>query len=266
MTPSLMTHDEALELAGLYALDALTSDEKAEVDAHVAACELDHSEIESLGGVTPALASLVEPVGAPASVKRRVMDAYAADHPRNETFPDRQVQAAPANVPAATRRWQAPNWMGWAAAGMAVLLLAVLGVAGLNLKSQADLANQRADEMAAAVAAMTAPGSQVAVLHGSGAATGINGFVAIPSGGTGYMVMTEVPPVPAGKTYQAWYIVDGQPASAGTMSAGSDGNVVASGMQPLPGTSVIAVTVEPAGGSAQPTSDPIIVGTLTTAS
>jgi anti-sigma-K factor RskA len=37
-------------------------------------------------------------------------------------------------------------------------------------------------------------------------------------------------------------------------------------MEPVPGTSVIAVTVEPAGGSPQPTSDPIIVGTLTTAS
>ena len=31
-----MSHDEALELAGLYALDALTPDEKAEVDAHLA--------------------------------------------------------------------------------------------------------------------------------------------------------------------------------------------------------------------------------------
>ena len=264
MTPSLMSHEQALELAGLYALDALTPDEKADVDAHLAACPLDHSEIAKLGGVTPAVASLVEPIGAPASVKRRVMEAYAADYPRNETIPTPHDDATFASAPAATRRWQAPNWMGWAAAGLAVLLLAVLGVVGLNLKSQADLANHRADEMAAAVAAMTAPGSQVAVLHGTGAAAGVNGFAAFPTstGGRGYMVMTDVPPAPTGKTYQAWYIVDGTPTSAGTMSADPDGNVIAAGLEPLNGTETIAVTVEPSGGSAQPTSEPIVVGTV----
>jgi anti-sigma-K factor RskA len=120
--------------------------------------------------------------------------------------------------------------------------------------------------MSRAVAAMTAPGSQVAILHGSGPAEGINGFAAFPADEGGYMVMTDVPAAPAGKTYQAWYIVDGTPTSAGTMAADADGNVVASGLQPMQGTEVIAVTVEPAGGSAQPTSDPIIVGTVSTAS
>jgi anti-sigma-K factor RskA len=36
-------------------------------------------------------------------------------------------------------------------------------------------------------------------------------------------------------------------------------------MQPTPGTDTVAVTIEPAGGSDQPTSAPIIVGSLTTA-
>src|SRR4051812_39229431 len=263
MRAATMSHDEALELAGLFALDVLTPEEKAEVDAHLASCALDHSEIAELGGVTPALGSLAEPLGAPASLKRRVMETYAAENPRNATFPTQQM-SQPAR--AALQRRRTPNWMGWTAAAVGLVLLAVLGAVGLNLKSQADLANQRAAEMTQAIAAMTAPGSHVAVLHGSGPATGINGFLAVPSGSSGYMVMTGVPAAPAGKTYQAWYIVDGQPASAGTMSADTDGNVVASGLQPLPGTSVVAVTVEPAGGSPQPTSDPIIVGTVTTVS
>ena len=108
--PQQMSHDEAMELSGLYALDALTPDEKAEVDAHLASCAMDHSEFEQLGGVAPALASLAEPVGAPAALKRRVLEAYAADQP------------AAADVVAPARRPQAPNWMGWAAAGIAVVL------------------------------------------------------------------------------------------------------------------------------------------------
>src|SRR4051794_11015058 len=143
MTAATMGHDEALELAGLYALDVLTPDEKAEVDAHLASCALDHSEIGELGGVTPALGSLAEPLGAPASLKRRVMETYAAENPRNATFPTQMSQPARA----ALQRRRTPNWMGWTAAAVGLVLLAVLGAVGLNLKSQADLANQRAAEM-----------------------------------------------------------------------------------------------------------------------
>ena len=273
MTPATLSHDEAMELAGLYALDALTPDEKAAVDAHVAACAEDHSEIASLGGVTPALASLAEPVGAPAALKRRVLEAYAADVPglvrdaplgmtAVDDAPSPSAPATPAEPPA--RRRQAPNWMGWAAAAIAIVLLAVLSAYGLNLRQQADQANQRAEQIAAAVAAMTAPGSQVAILHGTGTAAGVNGFAAFPASGGGYVVMTDVPHAPNGMTYQAWYIVDKQATSAGVMTVGPDGNVVASGMEPLPGTQAVAFTLEPDGGSDQPTSQPIIVGNVTT--
>ena len=98
---------------------------------------------------------------------------------------------------AAPRRWQAPNWMGWAAAGVAVVLLAVLSVVGLNLNSQADHANQRADQLAAAVAALTAPGSQVAILHGIGRGRRCQWLCRVPNNrASGYMVMTDVPAAP----------------------------------------------------------------------
>jgi anti-sigma-K factor RskA len=258
-----MTHEEALELAGLYALDVLTPDEKAQVDAHLAACALDHSEIESLGGVAPALASLAPPLGAPAALKRKVLIDYATANPEHvETFKFKVVDDEPG--PRRGPRSTAPNWMGWAAAGIAVVLLAVLGVVGLNLKNQADLANQRADQLAAAVAALTTPGSEVAVLHGSGAAANISGFAAFPAQGGGYMVMTGVPGLPAGQTYQAWYIADGAKISAGTMATDENGSIVATNLEPAPNTDVVAVTIEPTGGSDQPTSDPVIVGSVTT--
>jgi anti-sigma-K factor RskA len=252
-----MTHEEALELSGLYALDVLTPDEKAEVDAHIAVCALDHSEFAELGGVAPALASLVEPAGAPAALKRRVLESYRAD----VVVP---ASRSSASSTTSARRSSVPNWMGWAAAGVALVLIAILGVVSVNLRSQADLANQKAAQMQQAIAAMSAPGSQVAILKGSGAASDVSGFVAVPAGGTGYMVMTNVPAVPSGMTYQGWYIANGTPVSAGLMEADSNGTVVASGLQPVPGTSVVAVTVEPDGGSKQPTSQPIIVGNLST--
>ena len=276
MNAQPMTHDEAVELAGLYVLDALSPEETQAVDAHLANCTQDHSTFGELRAITPFLGSLVDPLEAPVGLKDKVMAAYrssvAAPAHAPAATPNVRVRPAPPLArgallvePARPRRRQAPNWMGWAAAAAAIVLLVVVSVAGLNLRQQADQANQRANVIAQAVAALAAPGSQVAILRGSGAALGVNGFAAFPTAGTGYVVMTDVPAAPSGKTYQAWYLVNGKPTSAGTMSA-SNGSVVASGVAVMPGTDTVAVTIEPVGGSDQPTSDPIIVGAVTTRS
>jgi anti-sigma-K factor RskA len=50
------------------------------------------------------------------------------------------------------------------------------------------------------------------------------------------------------------------------MDVGQDGDLIESGMQPMAGTDVVAFTLEPTGGSDQPTSAPIITGSLGTSS
>jgi anti-sigma-K factor RskA len=255
--------DDASELAGLYVLDALEPAERDAVADHLAACTArPHEEFAELGSVVPAVALAAEPMGAPAALKQRVLDAYRA-----ETAP-----AASAATPWATkgalqpsrRQSRLPAWPGWAAAAAALLVVAVVGAWGLDARADADRANQRATDLSNAIAAMSARGSSVAILHGSGPAATANGFAAFPPGGGVHVVLTDVPSAPAGMAYQAWYIADGTPTSAGLMTVGADGYVIMSDPQPVPGTEVFAVTVEPAGGSAAPTSDPIVVGELTT--
>jgi hypothetical protein len=259
-----VTHDEANDLAGLYVLDALLPDERAAVDDHLASCPLAHPDFAELGSVVPALASSAEPVGAPAALKRRVREAYVADRRQLDGSASPSLPVAPA-VRRAPARQPVSGWLGWAVAAAAVLVLAVVSVWAVGVRSAADRANERASQLNQAIAAMTQQGSQVALLHGSGQAAAVGGFVAIPPDGSGWMVMTDVPAAPSGTTYQAWYIANGTPVSAGLMSADKDGRVIASGIRPVPGTSVVAVTIEPAGGSQQPTSAPIIVGTLSAA-
>ncbi|GCD20147.1 hypothetical protein CTKZ_17090 [Cellulomonas algicola] len=60
-----------------------------------------------------------------------------------------------------------------------------------------------------------------------------------------------------GRVYQLWVVREGQPLSAGVMTS-DDGTVRQFADDFAPGDA-LAVTVEPAGGSAQPTSDPIVV-------
>ena len=57
-----------------------------------------------------------------------------------------------------------------------------------------------------------------------------------------------------GHVYQLWSIVDGTPTSVGVLD---DPGTGASMAMPEPGTQV-AITVEPAGGSERPTTDPIV--------
>jgi len=289
-----MTHDEALELAGLYAMDALTPSEKAAVDSHMAACAEDHSEFAQLSGVAPALATMTEPLDAPPELKARVMAAVATAAADDKmaaaddemAAADDKMSAAPAlgklpgrystsggrvkPLPPATPApvveapsragWRLPVWTGWAAAAVAVLVLAVVGVYALGLQSQVNEANQRAALLSDAIAAYSAPGSQTAVLEDP--SSDASGFAAVTADGTAYVVMAGLPPAPAGQTYQGWYIVNGAPVSAGLVTVGPDGLMLMTDSQPAPGTSAVAFTVEPAGGSDQPTTQPFVVGDL----
>jgi hypothetical protein len=251
-----LTHDEAIELAGLYVLDALDPEERTLVDAHLASCVQAHDEFSEVGAVVPGLATLADPVGAPASLKSRVMADYRAGAgvPAWEMAPAASASAAPAR---ATSR----SWLSWAAAATAVLLIAVTAGWAFVVQSDAALGEQRAQVVAQAIEVMVAPGSSVATFEGRATAAGASGFAAFGADGAGYLVVVNMPVAPAGTTYQAWYIADGVPASAGLLNVDRDGYAVTA-LSGRPGTQVIALTVEPAGGSEQPTSDPVAAGEL----
>lgn len=72
------------------------------------------------------------------------------------------------------------------------------------------------------------------------------------------ILVNDLPPLAAGKTYQLWYIGGDGPIPAGTFES----NVSATSWRVLDGLmsagDTVGVTVEPAGGSDQPTTDPIV--------
>jgi anti-sigma-K factor RskA len=115
--------------------------------------------------------------------------------------------------------------------------------------------------LADAIAAFSQAGSSVAVIRPSGTGTTSGtGFAAVTADGNAYLVMAGMPQAPTGKTYQAWFIRDNQPTSAGLMTVDNDGLAVMTNADPLTGIQVVALTLEPVGGSDQPTSDPFALG------
>ncbi|HXR26743.1 MAG TPA: anti-sigma factor [Candidatus Baltobacteraceae bacterium] len=284
----LLGCDEVRDLAPLYVLDALEPAEAAAVRDHLATCAEPHAEMAQLGGVVPYLAESLEPVEPPAAVGGRIAAAVRADvraRARDDTAAARLVEgyggsvatealareapapmgepedlAAARGVHGARRRRPAWRWLLEAAA--VVALVAVVGW-DLVLQGQLDGARRQATLLGNALAAAAQAGSVTATLQGTGPAAGASGIVVAASGGTDYLVVSGLPDPGADRTYQAWYL-NGQTAiSAGTFQLGPDGVTVV-GMAGTAGpVTAMALTIEPAGGSTQPTSRPIALANLT---
>ncbi len=82
---------------------------------------------------------------------------------------------------------------------------------------------------------------------------------------TALLTTANLPALPANQTYQLWFIgEDGQPVSAGIFRIDESG--IGSLIVNLPDApqafQVIAISQEPAGGSEQPTTNPLALGEL----
>ncbi|MGH2407032.1 MAG: anti-sigma factor domain-containing protein [Candidatus Limnocylindrales bacterium] len=256
-----LTCEHVRDLAAGFVLDALGPTEMDAVRAHLATCAQPHPELAELGGVVPYLAELPEPLEPPAALKGRLMAAIEAEvaAARTAAAPTVPQRPAPISIDVERARRRPLFTPRLALQLAAVLLIAVLGGWDLLLLGQTQAAQQEAQLLRDAIGAAGAPGAHVGGVAGTKEQPGASGFVAIAaSRGTGYLVVEGLAPAPTGKVYQAWYIAGGVPRSAGLMAT-SDGLAVLalSGADPV---ETVALTIEPAGGSVQPTLPIIAAG------
>lgn len=248
------------DLAPLFVLGALPDDEAAAVRDHLATCPEAHAEVQELGGVAAYLAELPEPVEPSADLKGRLMTAVEADLAQRRLTASAPMPA-PTPISLAAERERRRPIVTWRSAlqAAAVLLIGVLAGWNLLLLGQASSAEQRAALLRQAVAVAGQPGAQVAGISGTDVQPAARGFVVLsPGGGTGYLVVDGLAAAPTGKVYQAWYVADDVARSAGLVTTADGlGILPLSTDQPV---QVVALTVEPAGGSEQPTSPIVALG------
>jgi anti-sigma-K factor RskA len=113
---------------------------------------------------------------------------------------------------------------------------------------------------------ITSPGGMRAVaLKPSGAAPNASGFVLIGADGrNGALVVDRLPPLDSARQYQLWLIRDGQKINGAIFSTDEAGyrGVRIEAPESLLNYSAVDITVEPAGGSPQPTGDLMLSGPL----
>jgi anti-sigma-K factor RskA len=215
--------DDALhELTAGYALDALEAAAARAYEQHLAHCSRCQAELAELAAAAGALAFGAPLADPPAALRERILVAARAE--RSNVVPLRRANGFYGRDTARV--------IALAASAAAV----GLGLWNLALHQQLDRSHQTLRSV---------------LLHGAA------GSVVLGAGGQGTMVVADLVAAPAGKTYEAWVIVDGKAQPAGTFAAG--GKTIAFHLRrPVPSGAIVAVTIERAGGSQQPTAHPVI--------
>ncbi|MFF3850607.1 anti-sigma factor domain-containing protein [Streptomyces sp. NPDC002328] len=227
---------------GAYVLHALPPDEEAAFENHLAGCDACRQEVEQLSRAAVELGA-AESSPPPAELRRRVLDQIAA------------VRQDRSPVPASRIRRQRILRLALAAS---VAAAAALGGVAWWQNSQADTAREQSARARAGyrqlAGVLTAPDATITtgdLTHG-----GTASVVASRARGRAAFVATGLPPLTGDRVYQLWYAGSGGFRPAGLLpSAGGRQTRVLDG--PLAGATAVGITVEPAGGSPQPTTAPL---------
>lgn len=232
-------------LTGAYALHALSDGERAEFEHHLQECPACRHEVAELQATAARLGAAVA-VEPPEQLRSEVL---------NRVHRVRQLPPAaePSGAVLRGRRW--PLAVAGLAAAAAAVVAVVFGVRVAGLNEDVDRAESHAAELQRGTAqlgeVLAAPDARVVRSRGSLPATAV---VSAELGKVAF-VPGRMPAPADGRTYQLWLIGPEGARSAGLLATPAHPVVT-----PLrAGAEQLGVTLEPSGGSRQPTTRPLLL-------
>ncbi|PPK90904.1 anti-sigma-K factor RskA [Kineococcus xinjiangensis] len=272
--------DDVHTLVGAYALDALEPHERVTFDGHLAGCDDCRSAVTEFSDTAALLGEAVA-TAAPATLRTSVLAAVARtpqdDRPGGGTATaahDAPVSLAERRERRDARRGGAPRWPLALAAACAAVAVGIGGWAwdvqqdatqaqqvALRAQQDATQAQRAAQDAGRHVAVvnelLTAPDSRVQTVTGRGGATA----TVVHAGREAVVVGADMPATGPDRGYQLWLIEGGDIRPAGMLERDGAGHYVAY-VPDTGGVPTLGVTEEPAGGSPQPTSEPLLAADI----
>lgn len=238
-----LTDDPHLDV-GAYVLHALPAAEEVAFEKHLASCIPCRLEAEQLSKAAVGLGA-AETSAPSADLRRRVLDQITT------------VRQVPSDAFASRSRRRRQGGVKLALAASVAAALALGGVAWWQ-SSEAETAREQSAqdhaEYQQLADVLTAPDATIST--NELARGGTASVVASRAQGRSAFFGSGLPPLTGDRVYQLWYTESGQYRPAGLLSTAGGREVrVLDG--PLGGATGVCVTVEPAGGSRQPTTHPL---------
>jgi len=258
---SEMNNERFEDLKEAYVLGALPEEERQSFEDYLAGHPERQAEIDELGAVAGLLAFSPPEQEPSPEIRSRVMEVVEAE-------------AEPSHVRRRSVAERIGDYLSVRSLALGAAALLVIGLLSWNVLLQGqvqDLQGRVQDaqsqvqnlqgQVADARDQQQVQKSQTIKLEGSWADQGANAEVASIDKNQVILVANNMPSVPEDRTCQIWVIKGDVPKPSGLFRP--DGNMTATPItNSIEKADVIAVTVEPAGGSEQPTSDPVLSAEL----
>ncbi len=238
-----MTHAEAEELLGAYALDALPDAEARRLEEHLAGCPEHAAAAAELRTTQSLLALTADEVPPPPELRQRIRQAVAVNPSQSPTVSAPARRVVPIRRASRMPRW-APRRAYLAVAAAVLVSLGVGGLIGYQLsQSQQPLAYTFQGDPT------RAPGAEARLVYFRDRQQAV-------------LTVRGLPRLTAGHVYEIWLIKGGVPVDEG-IGADPNGAVAAQISGNVPRFDQLAITIEP-GEQQLPTTTPILIGNLRT--
>jgi hypothetical protein len=232
-----MTCDELQDLFELYSLALLEGEESSEVEAHLTrGCETCQKRLKDALAVNAVILASVPQTPPPARLRRRVLAGFGIER----------------------AGW---GWLGGLAA--ALMLVVALWLSVQERRREGELADARRDAIQAradrdrlvqAFQILNQPETK-RVVFGEGQVQPPRGNIFVHSRLGVLLIASNLPPLPAGRTYEMWVIPTktSAPRPAGLFQSDAQGSAINILPVSLDSLYAVAVSVEPEAGSPAPT-------------
>jgi anti-sigma-K factor RskA len=240
------------ELLPFYAMDALTEEERALVEEYLTGHPEARRQVEEMSRTVSALPQAVAPVEPRPQVRQALMKRVVAD--------------AGARAPSSAESQPSRRGIRWESFFRTFSLVMAAVAIGWVILLNMQVAGLQSLEKIITNLPQTNPSNVITVsLKGTEAQPQAQGQLLVnPNSQSAVLVIAGLPPLEAGRTYQVWLIAGGAPVSAGLLTVDQNGQgvFVVTSEEEIGSFNSLGISIEPEGGSPQPTGDIVVLSDL----
>ena len=259
------------ELLPFYVLDALTEEEKELVESYLAEHPEARAQVQDLQSGASALPYGVSPVEPPRHVKESLMARIASDVQVQAQA--RERSSGRASGPPTRRGIKFDDIfrvLSLGAATIAIVWAFFLNAQIARLQNEIAALNHQVAVQSQSLEQIMANLNQMdnvvtVSLSGTDVQPGAQGqLIADPKERSAVLVISGLPPLEPGRTYQVWLIAGNNPVSAGLLAVDEHGQsfLIVKSDADIGSFKSLGISIEPEGGSPQPTGEIVVLSDL----